>query len=156
MKTISKQLIIGAFVLVLVAVASLGIRQVRFSIHGFKAVESPVTVENEPNPLPPESATVDNEPEPQYVEVPEPKDEIFVDDYPEPKSLKGDHAKAKGSKGLEKVSIGDNENLYRTAEGEYWYVGEGPDGKSFKMQVQVDEATGEMTIIEQHGDSDDK
>lgn len=45
---------------------------------------------------------------------------------------------------------------YRTAEGQYWYVGEGSDGKSFKMQVEVDEATGEITVLEQHGDGDDK
>ena len=146
MKPITKQLIVAVFILALVAVASLGIRHIRFSTRRAGTVESPVVAETERDPLPAGSETVDAEPEPQYAEVPEPEEEPS-EEYVEAKPVKGDYAKAKGSKGLEKVSIGDNENLYRTAEGELWYVGEGPDGRSFKMQVQVDEATGEMSIV---------
>jgi len=36
----------------------------------------------------------------------------------------GDYAKSEGSKGLEKVSLSDYENLYITEEGKYWYVSE--------------------------------
>jgi hypothetical protein len=160
-KPIYKQLIIGAFVLALVIVASLGIRQVRFSIHRARAVDNSEIIETEPNTIPAESETLDHELDPQYADLPESEEQEPPDDYAESgknskafsksKLSKADYAKAKGwdSGGLEKVSIGDNENFYRTAEGEYWYVGEGPDGKSFKMQmqVQVDEATGEMTIV---------
>jgi len=146
MKPITKQLIAAVFVLALVTVASLGIRHIRFSTDRAGTVESPVVTESEPDPLPAEPETVDPEPEPQYAEVPELEEEPS-EKYAGAKRVKGDYAMAKGSKGLEKVSIGDNENLYRTAEGELWYVGEGPDGRSFKMQVQVDEATGEMSIV---------
>jgi len=147
MKPITKQLIIGAFILALVTVASLGIRQVRFSAHRARTVESPVIAEAGPDPLSAESDTVDTEPEPQYADAPEPDEEVPPEDYSEAKPSKGDYPKAKGSKGLEKISLGDNENLYITKEGETWYAGKGPDGRPFKMQVQIDEATGEMTVV---------
>ncbi len=148
MKPITKQLIIGAFILALVTVASLGIRHIRFSANQSKTVESPVIAEAEPDPLPSESPAAETEPEPQYAEVPEPDEEVPMDDYPEPKSLKGDYAKSKGPKGLEKISMGDNDNLYITGEGELWYVSKGPDGKTTKMQIQIDDATGEMTVVD--------
>jgi hypothetical protein len=62
------------------------------------------------------------------------------------KSFKGDYAKSEGKKGPQKVSLGDYENLYRTKEGEYWYVSEQPDGSTTKMQVQIDEI-GELTVV---------
>lgn len=141
MKPITRQLIIGAFILALVTVASLGIRQVRFSANRAKVVESPVKAETEPDALPAESLAVDAEPEPE--------EEVLMDDYPKPKSLKGDYAKAKGkgAGGLERISLGDNENLYITAKGETWYTGKDADGNPTKMQVQIDEATGEMTVV---------
>jgi hypothetical protein len=141
MKPITRQLLIGAFILALVTVASLGIRQVRFSANRAKVVESPVKAETEPDALPAESLAVDAEPEPE--------EEVLMDDYPEPKSLKGDYAKAKGkgAGGLERISLGDNENLYITAKGETWYTGKDADGNPTKMQVQIDEATGEMTVV---------
>jgi len=116
MQPITKQLIVAAFILALVTVASLGIRQVRFSVNRTKTVESSVATEAEPDPLPTESDTVDLEPEPQYTEVPEPEEEAPMDDYPEPEPSKGDYAKAmgKGSEGIETISLGENENLYLT------------------------------------------
>jgi len=64
------------------------------------------------------------------------------------KSFKGDYAKSKGSKGLEKISMGDNEDLYISGEGELWYVSEQPDGSTTKSQVLIDETTGEMIVID--------
>ena len=148
MKSITKQLIIGAFILALVTVASLGIRQARFSVHRARTVESPVVVETEPDNNPADSYTVDNEPEPQYADAPEPDEEVLPEDYSETKPSKGDYAKAKGPKGLEKISISDNDNLYITQEGELWYVSKGPDGSIVKMQVHIDETTGEMNVID--------
>ena len=144
MKPITKQLIVAVFILALVTVASLGIRQVRFSANRAKAVESPVVAAAEPGPLAVESPAVDAEPEPQYGEMPEPEEEP-----PEAKSSKGDYAKAKGkgTGGLQKISLGENENLYITAKGETWYTGKDADGDPTKMRVEIDEATGEMTVI---------
>ncbi len=148
MKPITKQLIIGAFILALVTVASLGIRQVRFSANRAKTVESPVITEAEPDHYPTDSHTVDAEPDPQYADALDSAEEAPSEDHSEAKSFKGDYAKSKGSKGLEKISMGDNNNLYITQEGELWYVGKGPDGKTTKMQVQIDDATGEMTVVD--------
>ncbi|MFC1634745.1 hypothetical protein ACFL5Z_07870 [Planctomycetota bacterium] len=160
MKSITKQLIIAALILALVTVASLGIRQVRFSLHRANTLESPVFADPESNPTPADSHTVDAEPDPQYAYA----SDLDIEDEPEPqyatasdsvkgtpskaKSFKGDKAKSKGSKGLEKMSLGDSENLYRTAEGQLWYVSKQPDGKTVKMQVQIDDATGEITIVD--------
>ncbi len=149
MTPMTKQLAIGALILTLVTALSLGIRQVRFSANRAKTVESPVIVETEPEPLPVESDTVDNEPDPQYADVSDSDEEAPLDDYSEAKSFKGDYARSKGSKkGPEEISMGDGANLYITAKGEYWYVGEGPDGKTTKKQVQIDETTGEMTVVD--------
>ena len=155
MKPIAKQLIGAVFFLALVYVASLGIRQVRLSASQVTSVKNPVIAKTEPNPLPAESDTVDPEPEPQYTEVPEPEEEAPIDDYPKPKSLKGDYAKAKGGgvNGLQKISWGENEHLYVTAEGETWYVVEGSDGKTTKMRVQIDETTGEISSVESADES---
>ncbi|MHC4117707.1 MAG: hypothetical protein ACYSWO_09390 [Planctomycetota bacterium] len=139
MKPIAKQLLIATFILALVTVASLGIRQVRFSASRAKSVKSPVVAETQPDPLPDESPAVDPELKPQYAEMTEPQEQAPSEEY----------AKAKGSKGgLEKISWGDNENLYITAQGETWYVGKGPDGKTTKMRVEYDQATGEITAVE--------
>jgi len=156
MKAIAKQLIIAVFILALVTVASLGIRQVRFSANRANIVESPVNAEAEPGPLAAGSDTVDAEPEPRYTDAPESEEEVPSKDYSEAKQSKGDYAKTKGtgSKGLEKISLGENENLYITAKGETWYVGKDPDGKTTKMRVQIDEATGEMTVVERAGKSE--
>ena len=148
MKPITKHLVKSAFILSLVTVASLGIRQARFSIHRARTVESPVVVETESDNNPADPQKVDDEPEPQYADAPEPDEEVLPEDYSEAKPSKGDYAKAKGSKGLEKISMGDNENLYITGENKLWYVSKGPDGKTTKMQLQIDDATGEMTVVD--------
>ena len=179
MKPITKQLIVSVFILTLVTVLSLGIRQVRFSAHRANTFESPVITEAEPDHYPAESHKVDVEPEPQYANAsdwdvdaepdtqyanqsdsdvdtePDSKyanawdlDKKAPFDYqPKPKSFKGDYAKSEGPKDLEKISLGEHENLYITGEGKLWYVSEPPDGKAVKMQVLVDDATGEMTIV---------
>jgi len=146
MKPITKQLIIGAFILALVTVASLGIRHIHFSDNRAGTIESPVIVETEHDRLLAELDAIDTEPYPQYAGVLDSSWEVPLEDYSEAKS-----AKAKGSKGLQKISLGDNENLYITGDGKLWYVSEGPDGKTTKMQVQIDEATGEMTVIDVSG-----
>ena len=148
MKPITKQLIIGAFILALVTVASLGIRHIRFSANRAKTIESPVIAEAEPDHYPTESDTVVAEPEPQCTEALDSAEEAPSEDYSEVKPYKGDYAKSKGPKGLEKISMGDNEALYITGEGELWYVSKGPDGKTIKMQVHIDETTGEMTVVD--------
>jgi len=148
MKPITKQLVIAAFILALVTVASLGIRWARFSIHRARTVESPVITETESVHNPKDSYIVDTETEPQYAFAPEPDEEVPSKDHSEAKPSKGDYAKAKGSKGLEKISIGDNDNLYITGEGELWYVSKQPDGSITKMQVHIDETTGEMNVID--------
>ena len=132
------------FILALVTVASLGIRQVRFGANRAKTVEGPVITQAGPDSLVAESDTVDPGPEPQYPDVPEPAEEASSEEYAKAKPSQGDYAKAKG---LQKISWGDNENLYITGKGETWYVGKGPDGEITKMRVQIDEATGEMTAI---------
>lgn len=131
MKPITKQLAIAAFILALVTAASLAIRQLRFSTYRAQTVESPVIAGADP----------------QYASASEPDEQEPSEDYSEAKPSKGDYAKSEGSKGLEKISLGDNENLYITREGELWYVSEEPDGKTAKMQVQIDDTTGEMTIV---------
>jgi len=147
MKPITKHLVKAAFILSMVTVASLGIRQARFSIHRARTVESPVITETEPNHNPADLHIVDIEPEPQYADAPEPDEEVLPEDYSEAKPYKGDYAKSKESKSLEKISVGDNENLYITGKGELWYVSKQPDGSITKMQVHIDETTGEMNVI---------
>jgi len=154
MKPVTRQLIVAVFILALVTVASLGIRQMRFSAHRAKAVESAVVAEVEPDPPAAESPAVDSEPELLYADMQELQEEALKDDSPEPKSIKGGYAKAKGSKGsLEKIALGENENLYITGKGETWYVAEGPDGKTTKTRVEYNQATGEVTIVESPGKS---
>ena len=154
MKPITKQLIIAVFILALVTVASLGIRQVRFRAGRTTTVENPIFAEPEPDPIPAVSDTVAVEPEPEHVEVSEPGEEEPSEvkpskgDYAKAKSFKKDVAKAKGSKDLERISLSDYENLYRTKKGGLWYVSKQPDGKTVKMQVHIDETTGEITLVD--------
>jgi len=151
-KPITKQLVIAGFILALVTVASLGIRHVHFSVHRARTVGSPVIAEAEPDHDPADSHTVDTELDPQYAYASESDNETPSDEHSEAytdsgkdgkavsmtKSFKGDYAKSKGSKGLEKISMGDKEDLYITGEGELWYVSEQPDGSVTKSQVLID------------------
>ena len=170
MKPITKQLAIAAFILALVTVASLGIRQVRFSANRAKTVESPVIAEAdpqytsasepdeqepsedhsqaEPDHHPAESDTVDAEPDPQHASASEPDEQEPSEDYSEAKPFKGDYAKSEGSQGLQRIPLGDYEDLYITGEGELWYVSEQPNGSAAKRQVQIDDSTGEITVID--------
>jgi hypothetical protein len=50
--------------------------------------------------------------------------------------------------------MGDNDNLYITQEGELWYTSE--QGSGSKARVEIDDNTGEITVLEQYGDDDDK
>jgi len=173
MKPMTKQLVIAAFILTSVTVLSFGIRQVRLSNHRSNTIESPIVADTgesapstrpsdskdqpqpeqslgantEPDNYPADSYTVDDEPDPQYANASDSDEQVLPDDYSEAKSLKGDYAKTKGSKGLQKISLGDHEDLYRTEEGELWYVSKQPDGKTVKMQVQIDDTTGEITVV---------
>ncbi|MCP4261511.1 MAG: hypothetical protein GY774_29015 [Planctomycetes bacterium] len=146
MKLTTKHLVKVAFILSMVTVASLGIRQVSLNNNRAGTVESPIIAETEYDRLLVELDAIDTEPYLQYAGVSE-LDEKIPKDYSEAKPVKGDYAKAKGSKGLQKISLGDNENLYITGNGETWYVSEGPDGKTTKMQVHIDENTGQMNVI---------
>ena len=163
-KPITKQLAIAAIFLSFVTVVSLGIRQVRFSLHRARTIGNPVIAEAAPAPPPVEStalkaepessfanATVEqiqNEPEPQPVNASDVYKKKPSKDHAKAKSFKGDYAKSKDAKGLEKVSLSGHENLYRTAEGQLWYVNKQPDGKTVKMLVHIDEATGEMMLVD--------
>jgi len=100
------------------------------------------TVEIEPDYYPDDSFTVDIEPDPEYAKVSDSDKQAS----PKAKSFKGGYARSGDSKGLEKISLGDNENLYRTENGELWYVSKEADGSTTKMQVQVD-GRGGMNII---------
>jgi len=164
MKPMTKQLAIAAFILTSVTVLSLGIRQVRRSAHRADTGEStpsarPSDTEDqhqpeqsldnaEPDYYPDDLYTVDDEPDPQYANASDSDEQVLPDDYSEAKSFKGDYAKTEGSKGLQKISLGDYEDLYRTKEGELWYVSKQSDGKTVKMQVQIDNTTGELTVVE--------
>ena len=139
MKPIAKQLIVAVFILALVTVASLGIRQIRFGADRAKTVESSVVVETEPAPGPAESDTVDAEPELQHADMPEPAEEVPSEEHAK--------AKAKDSGGLQKISMGGDDNVYITEEGQTWYVTEGS-----KARVEIDDSTGEITVLQQYGD----
>jgi len=176
MKPITKQLAIAAFILASVTVLSFGIRKIRLSNHRANTIESPIVADTEDQPQPEQplntnaepdyypgdSYTVDDEQDSQYADASDWDEQVPSDDYSEAqtdsgkpgkafskaKLFKGDYAKAKGSKGLQKISLGDNEELYLTGEGKYWYVSKQPDGKTTKMQVQIDDATGELIAVD--------
>ena len=96
-KTLTKQLVIAAFILALVTVLSLGIRHVRFSAHRINTIDSSVVADledqsqtkqsfyasTEPDHYPAESYTVDTEPDPQYAEPPYWDEQELSDDYSE-------------------------------------------------------------------------
>jgi hypothetical protein len=161
-KPMTKELAIAALILTAVTVLSLGIRQVRLNAHRANTVESPVIADAEPDHYAADSHTVDAERDSQYANASDSAEEVPSDDYSEAhtdsgkrgkaasmtKPFKGDYAKAKSSKSLQKISLGDNENLYITAEGRLFYVSEQPDGKTVKMQVHIDDITGEMIIVD--------
>ncbi len=171
-KPITKQLAIAAFILISVTFLSFGIRYVRFGAQRVNRFENSIIADTEkstsvppsdpknqsqseqslgpkaePDYYPEAPHIVDAEPEPQQADVSDSDEDASWDYLAEAKSLEDDYAKSEGSKGLEKISLGDFENLYITGEGELWYVIEQPDGKTGKMQVQIDEITGEFIAV---------
>jgi hypothetical protein len=62
-------------------------------------------------------------------------------------------AKSGGSKNLQKISLGDYDSLYITESGEQWYVSDTPDGSGSKSRVEIDDTTGEITVLEDYSDS---
>ena len=148
MKPINKQLVKVAFILAILTVASLGIRHIHFSGDRAETIESSVIVETEHDRLLAELNEIVTEPDAQFADALDSAEEVLLEDYSEAKPSKGDYVKSKGPKGLEKISMGDNDNLYITGEGELWYVSKEPDGKTTKMQVHIDDATGEMTVVD--------
>ena len=99
MRTITKQLVIGVFILALVTVASLGIRHIRFSASRAGTIESPVIVETEHDRLLAELDAIVTKPDAQYANAWESDEEVPSEHYSEVKPAKGDYAKAKGPKG---------------------------------------------------------
>jgi hypothetical protein len=87
---------------------------------------------------------IEDEPDPQQATASDSEKEMPS----KAKSFKGRYTKSKGSKDLEKIPLGENENLYRTKKGELWYVSKQPDGKTVKMLVHIDETTGEMILVD--------
>ncbi len=59
----------------------------------------------------------------------------------------GYYGKSGGSQDLQGISMGDNDNIYITVEGEAWYTSEQPDGSTAKVQLE-EGITGEITIVE--------
>ncbi len=143
--------VIAAIVLCLVTAVSVGIYQMQSS-------DSPITIDTEPDQNTPAPQIAIPEPDPQFadnLDSSEPE-QAPLDDYPKakgdsPKDVKA-ASKAKGANGLEKISLGENTNLFVTEKGQIWYVDKGADGKVTKMQVMFDEVTGVMTVVE-NGDN---
>ena len=140
MKPITKQLIKVVLILALVAIASLGIRQFRLDTRQARTVESPVVAKTELESDMDLLRKISYKLQSQYADASGPDGEVPVEDYSEAKPVKDDYAKAK--KGLKKISLGEDEDLYVSKDGELWYV-----SGNVKMQVEIDEATGQMNVI---------
>jgi hypothetical protein len=155
MKPITKHLVKSVFILAMVTVASFGIRHVRFSVHKARTVESPIIAETESGLDLTDLNRVVDELDQRKDFSSEWDNETPSEDNSELNPEQNKDIKAvsraklsKGSKGLEKISMGDNDNLYITKEGELWYVSKQPDGSVTKVQVQIDQTTGEMNIVD--------
>ena len=75
-------------------------------------------------------------------------DETYEDIPSKSKSLKSNYVISKGSNDLEQISLRDRDNLYRTKNGELWYVNKQPDGDTLKMRVYIDEAISKMSLVD--------
>jgi len=61
--------------------------------------------------------------------------------------ISGDnYAGSGGSKGPQRISVGDREDIYLTGEGQAWYVSQQPDGSTAKVQIGED-IVGEINIV---------
>jgi hypothetical protein len=120
-----------------------------------------INADAEPDYYQDDSYTIDDEDNSQYVDVSDWDEQVPSDDNSEEStdsikydkavfkttSFKGGYAKSEGKNGLQNISLSDNENIYITEKGEAWYVSKRPDGQAVKMQVQVDDITGEITPV---------
>jgi hypothetical protein len=175
-KPITKQLAIAIFMLALVIALSLGIRYVRFSVNLSNTTESPITAnledqfqperptyaDTEPYHYPAEPYTIDYEPAPQYSEMPDRDEQKPSNDYVEEYTdlgkydktisvtwpYKDDNSKSEGTKDFQRIPLSYYEDLYINEEGKLWYVNENPNGSVDKMQLQIDEMTGVITVGE--------
>lgn len=138
---INRQQAIVLFILVSTAVVSLGIRLVRRS----EPVESPARVQREARPSPEQSLGL------QILSV---EEQAIADSNERGKTAamaakpKAGSAKLEDSKVIQKIPMGENEELYFTADGKIWSVSKQPDGSVVKMQVHIDEATGEIRVLD--------
>jgi hypothetical protein len=133
-------LVIVAVVIAGVIVVFLGIGHVRRDARGTGTVESPVVFESELESEMDLLRKIDYAADRQYARASGPGEGVSQKDYSQAERSSGDYVK--GKEGLEKISLGEKEDLYVTEEGELWYVSE-----KVKMQVQVDETTGQMDVI---------
>jgi hypothetical protein len=108
-----------------------------------------------------DSYIADTEPDPQDTKESFWDEQALADEYAEAKtdsgkkdkaafktkSFKSSYVKSGGKKGPQEISLGDNANIYITEKGEAWFVSEQPDGKTTKMQVQIDGYTGDFIAV---------
>ena len=123
--------------------------------------EQPLNAYTETDHYPADLNTIDDEHDSQYADAWDWNEESFSDDNSEAhadsvkydkaasraKSFKGGYVKSEGKNGPQKITMGENENIYITEKGEAWYVSEQSDGSVSKMQVQVGDITGEITFV---------
>ena len=123
--------------------------------------KQPLYADAESDYYPEDSYIADAEPDPQDTEESFWDEQITSDDYSEEntdsgkydktafktKSFKSGYAKSVGKNGPQQIFMSDSENIYITEKGEAWYVSEQPNGSVSKMQVQVDDYTGDITLI---------
>ena len=123
--------------------------------------KQPLYADAELDYYPEDSYIADNESDPQDTEESfwdeQAPSEDYYEEHTNPikydkaaiktESFKGGYAKSVEKKGLKKISLGDYEDLYISEKGEAWYVSEGLGGDVTKMQVQIDDYTGELIAI---------
>jgi len=147
---ITRQVVIVGVILVSAAALSLGIRQLYP-----EANKNPVTSEPEKRPGPEhllgldpfdsdeQSSSVSGQGGTAVSTTGEPKPGA-----PTPGTAKPAPPKPEDSKVIQKIPLGENEELYITADGKLWSVSKQPDGSVVKMQVEIDEATGEIRVLD--------
>jgi len=138
---ITRQQAIVLFILVSTAAVSIGIRLVRRT----EPVESPTRVQRKDRPSPEQSVGL------QILSL---EEQAIADSNERGKTAavaakpKAGSAKPEDSKVVQKISLGENEELHFTADGKIWSVSKQPDGSVVKMQVHIDEATGEIRVLD--------
>jgi len=148
---ISRQVVIVGVILISAAALSLGIRQ----LYPPEPDEGYVTAEPEKRPGPEhllgldpfdsdeQSSAVSGQVSNAVSTTGELKPEA-----PKPQTAKTAPQKPEDSKVIQKIPLGENEELYITADGKLWSVSKQPDGSVVKMQVEIDEATGEIRVLD--------